>query len=169
MTALQAEAKRLNDDLVRMLWKGGSYASEIPIRIHERGTDSGHGLGGPPLHPRFIAYLKDAGVCMCDEFDAMNNLRPHICDKRFVDRPARFRESDKARHPRRLKRALRQLRLICPAEFDVVYLMVARGRSWTAALDQINSSRYARGEDLYTQEDFVVLMVSGFSKLVDSW
>ena len=167
MSQIAAEAKRLNLDLMRMLWKGG-YASEVPIRLHEAGTDSGHGLGGPPLHPKLIAYLRDAGVCFCEEFDALGNPRPHACDRRFADKPAKFRQSRKETHPRRLKRALRQLRLICPQEFDVVYLML-RGRDWKDTRDQINGSRYARGQEPYSDEDFVVLMVSGFSKLTDSW
>lgn len=166
---LEAESARLNELVRRMLWNSGGYASEVPVRIHEKGTDSGHGLGGPPLHPRFIAYLKDAGVCFCDEFDVDGKPRPHTCDRRFADKPARFRESNKTSHPRRLKRALRQLRLICPPEFDVVYLMVARGLEWQEAHDKINASRAARGQAPYTVEDFVVLMVSGFDKLTAAW
>lgn len=168
MSEIEAEARRLNEQVMRMLWRGG-YVSEAPVRIHDRGTDSGHGLGGPPLHPRFVAWLRDAGVCFCDETDALGRPRQHVCDKRFGDRQVQFRESRREAHPRRLKRALRQLRLVCPAEFDVVFLMVARGLAWEAAMARINDGRTARGLDPYSKEDFVVLMVSGFSKLVAAW
>ena len=166
MNELALEAKRLNEKIARVRWGDPQlFVSEVPLRLHEKGPDSGHGLGGPAFHPKLIAYLKDAGVCFCDETWPDGKPRNHACDRRFEDRPAQFRDSKFQNHPRRLKRALRQLRLIAPQEFDPVYLMIARGRTWTQALDEINSGRAARGFDPYSEEEFVVLTVAGFDKL----
>ena len=168
MNDLAAEAKRLNKELARLTYKG-SYVAEIPMRLHEPGTDAGHGLGGPPLHPKLIAYLRDAGVCFCDETWPDGKPRPHACDRRFENAPARFRPSMKQTHPRRLKRALRQLRLIAPLEFDPVYLMLARGRSWTEAMTDINERLVAAQRPPYTETDFTLLCIAGFDKLTACW
>lgn len=169
MSAIEVEAKRLNQHLWRMLVRGGS-ASEVPLRLHDHGTDAGHGLGGPPLHPKLIAYLRDAGACFCDEFDVDGNPRPHICDRRFEDAPARFRPSRQQSHPRRLKRALRQVRLMVPYDqYHLVYLMVSRGRSMEQAAEQVNSARMTHGLDPYTEEDIVVMMIAGFDLLTAAW
>lgn len=165
VSELAAEAKRLNGKIARVRWGDPNlFSNEVPLRIHEKGTGAGHGLGGPALHPKFISYLKDAGVCFCEP-DAMGVERPHICDRRFAETPARFRESKFQNHPRRLRRALRQLRLIAPQEFDPVYLMLARGRSWHQAFDEINTGRLARGNPPHTESDFLVLTMAGFDKL----
>ena len=165
MTDLAAEAKQINEHLWRMLWKGGDFASEVPLAIHSHDTDAG---GAPELHPRLISYLIAGGACFCPEFDVDGNPRPHVCDRRFTaDRPAGFRESRHQLHPRRLKRALRQLKLIAPLEFNAVYLMVARGRTWHQALAEVNDSRLRRGEDALSEADFVVLTLCGCDKLVE--
>lgn len=164
---LAAEAKRLNQSLWRMLWRGGSYASEAPLRIHSRDLDSG---GAPALHPQFIAWLTDAGSCFCEprEVDGYMIFR-HTCDRRFAETPARFRRSRNVSHARRLNRALRQLRLISPAEHNIVRLMLVHGRSWDHAMGDVNDSRLRRGEDAYTVEEFMVLAIAGFSVLVEAW
>lgn len=167
MNELAAEVANLNRRIARVKWGDPQmYVSEVPLRLHERGPDNGHGLGGPGFHPKFVAYLKDAGVCFCEPLPD-GKERPHVCDRRFADRPARFMVSKFQNHPRRLRRALRQLRLVAPVEFDPVYLMIARGRSWHQALDQINGGRSARGQEPYSEAEFVVLSVAGFSKLVE--
>jgi hypothetical protein len=170
MNDLAAEGKRLNESLWRMLWKGGTSAEEIPIRIHDHGTDAGHGLGGPPLHPKFIAYLKSAGACFCDEFDVDGNPRPHVCDRRFEETGARFRESQKQSHPHRLKRALRQVKLVAPYDqYHLVYLMVSRGRTMDEAAEQINTVRVTRGGEPYSTQDIVIMMIAGFDLLSAAW
>lgn len=167
---LAAEAMRLNRKIERVRWGDPHlYVSEVPLRLHEKGPDSGHGLGGPALHPKLIAYLKDAGVCFCDETWPDGQERQHACDRRFADKPARFQGSKFQNHPRRLKRALRQLRLIAPQEFDAIYLMLARGRTWHQAFEQINSSRSTKGRDLYSEMEFMVLTIAGFDKLVEAF
>lgn len=167
MSDLTSEAKRLNGEIFRITYSG-TYVGEVPMRLHEPGTDAGHGLGGPPLHPKLIAYLRDAGVCFCEPWPD-GSPRPHACDRRFEDAPARFRPSAKQSHPRRLKRALRQLRLIAPLEFDPVYLMLARGRSWHQALDEINARLIAAQRPPYSEADFAILCIAGFDKLTACW
>jgi len=171
MNELATEAQRLNQKIVRLRWGEGNAAfiNEVPLRMHERGTDSGHGLGGPAFHPKLLAYLKDAGVCLCDETWPDGRPRTHSCDRRFKDAPVQLRPSKFQNHPRRLKRALRQLRLISPVEFDPIYLMIARGRTWHEARDQINTTRLTRGQDPHSEADFTVLTIAGFDKLCEAF
>lgn len=169
MSEIEVEVDRLSQNLWRMLARGGDYVSEVPYAIHERGTDIGHGLGGPAFHPRFLAYLKDAGVCLCPETKPDGTPQPHFCDRRFEGQ-ARFREARKESHPRRLKRAFRQLRLLAPYDqYHLVFLVV--GRSWTfaQAMDRVNAARLARGEDAMTQEDAALVLVTGVDLLQASW
>lgn len=167
MNDLAIETRRLNQQVWRMLWHSGSLAAEIPLRIHSADIDPG---GSPEFHPRFLAYLRDSGACFCDEFDADGNPRPHTCDRRFEDKPARFRGSRGEAHPRRLKRALRQLRLIAPYDqYHLVFLMVSRGWEWTQARDHVNSNRAARLEAPLSDTDTVVMMIAGFDMLTAAW
>ena len=169
MSEIEDEVARLSDGLWRMLVRGGDYASEVPTAIHERGTDSGHGLGGPAFHPRFISYLRDAGVCMCPETKPDGSPQPHYCDRRF-EGSARFREPRRESHPRRLKRAFRQLRLLAPHDqYHVCYLIVARGWTFPKALERINASRLERGEAPLTQRDAAVMVVAGIDLLQACW
>lgn len=170
MRELAAEADRLNQRIERVRWgERQQFVSEVPLRLHERGPDLGHGLGGPAFHPRFEAWLRDAGVCFCDATWPDGAPRNHACDRRFKDRPAGFRGSRFENHPRRLKRALRQLRLIAPAEFDAIYLMIARNQSWPQAMERINSGRFTRGHEPYSASEFMVLTIAGFDKLVEAF
>ncbi len=168
MSAVEDEARRISGDLWRMLGRG-SYAGEVPYSIHERGTDSGHGLGGPAFHPRFLAYLKDAGVCLCPETKPDGTPQPHFCDRRF-EGSARFVEPRRQTHPRRLKRAFRQLRLLAPYdEYHIVYLIVARGRTLAQAAEQVSGARLARGEDALTTEDAALMWICGADLLSSAW
>ena len=169
MSEIEDEVARLGEGLWRMLARGGGYTAEVPFAIHERGTDSGHGLGGPAFHPAFLSYLSAAGVCLCPETRPDGSPQPHYCDRRF-EGTARFREPKRETHPRRLKRAFRQLRLLAPYDqYHIVFLVVARGRSFPQALDQVNAARLARGEDVLTQQDAAIMLVAGTSLLTAAW
>lgn len=169
MSEIETEIDRLSQNLWRMLARGGDYVSEVPYAIHERGTDIGHGLGGPAFHPRFLAYLKDAGVCLCPETKPDGTPQPHFCDRRFEGQ-AKFREARKESHPRRLKRAFRQLRLLAPYDqYHICYLIVARQCSFPQALDQVNSARLARGENPLSLEDGALVVVTGIDLLESCW
>jgi hypothetical protein len=169
VTAFEDEVQRLRDDLWRMLYRGGDYASEVPYSIHERGVDSGHGLGGPPFHPRFLSYLRDAGACMCPETRPDGTPQAHTCDRRFEGR-ARFREPARTSHPRRLKRAFRQLRLLAGHDqYHLVFLVVARGWTLPSAAEHVNSARSARGEEPMDETDAKVMLVCGVDLLTASW
>ena len=169
MTEMEAEVARLSEHLWRMLNRGGDYVSEVPYAIHERGTDSGHGLGGPAFHPRFIAYLRDSGACFCPETKPDGTPQPHYCDRRF-EGTARFREPKRETHPRRLKRAFRQLRLLAPYDqYHLAFLTVCRSRSFSEALVQVNASRLSRGEVELSQRDAAVMLVAGISLLEAAW
>lgn len=173
MNEMDAEVARLNEHLRRMMWHG-RLSVEVPLRLHEHGVDQGHGLGGPPLSAQLISFLRDAGVCFCEPIEVMEGKTAymqmrHTCDRRFRDAPARFRAANPQSHPRRLKRALRQLRLMAPVEFDIVYLMVARGMAWQDVRERINTGRAASGQEELSVEDFMVLMIAGASKLIEAW
>lgn len=168
MSEIEDEVRRLARDLGRMLWHDG-YADEVPMAIHERGTDAGHGLGGPAFHPRFLSWLRDAGVCVCPETKPDGTPAPHTCDRRF-EGTARFRDPRRESHPRRLKRAFRQLRLLAPYDqYHLVFLVVARGRAFPAAVEQVNAARVARGEAPMTQQEAALVLVAGTDLLAASW
>jgi len=169
MSEIEVEVERLSQGLWRMLARGGDYVSEVPYAIHERGTDSGHGLGGPAFHPRFLAYLRDAGVCTCPETKPDGTPQPHFCDRRFAGQ-ARFRDPKRETHPRRLKRAFRQLRLLAPYDqYHATYLVVARGVPFPAAVEQVNAHRLARGELALDQRDAAVMLIAGVDMLSAAW
>ena len=169
MSEIEAEVERLSQRMWRMLARGGDYVSEIPYAIHERGTDSGHGLGGPAFHPAFISYLVAAGVCMCPETKPDGTPQPHYCDRRF-EGTARMRPSRHETHPRRLKRAFRQLRLLAPYDqYHACYLITARSRTFAQAQEQVNTARLARGEVPLTPTDMAIMVVAGIDLLISCW
>ena len=165
--SLAAEVGRLERRVNMIRWDNREgFAASVPLDLHSRDIDGG---GAPELHPAFVAYLRDAGVCFCEATWPDGKPREHSCDRRFTKAPAKVRGSNHRQHPRRLKRAFRQLRLIAPLEFNAVYLILARGRSWWQAMEEINASRLARGEDQFTQQEFAILTIAGFDKLVECW
>ena len=168
MTALAAEIKTLNAGLGRMLYRD-DYAAEVPLRVHSRGPDAGHGLGGPAFAPQFLAWLRDSGVCLCEprEIDGYMVMR-HTCDRKR-DRPVRGVRVDSRYQTRRIKRALRQLRNICEEEWAVVFPMLARGQSWEQMSRSVNERRLSHGQDALSTGDLLVLAISGFSKISASY
>jgi len=162
VTTLASEVVRLNRDLSRMNQYHDGVVAEAPMRLHDHGTDAGHGLGGPPLSAPFIAYI--GAICACGRKANQTDPDDHGCSAAGT---AFFRPSDRKGHPRRLKRALRKLRDIAPAEYDAVFLMTMRGHSWHAARERINVGRVVRHQAPYSEADFVILTIAGTAKLVE--
>jgi hypothetical protein len=160
---IESEVRRVTRDVGHLL-NQSQYMAETPIRIHERGVDSGHGLGGPPFHPGFLSWLRDGGSCVCEPHPDTGSLTHQWSCDRNPGTP-RFKTSTRRAHPRRLKRALRQLRSICKAEFDIVWLILGRSHSYEQAQGVINDDRQRKGLDPYTEEEFAVLTISGLDKI----
>jgi hypothetical protein len=156
------EVDRLNRDLAKMNRYHDGATSEAPYRLHDRGTDSGHGLGGPPLSQPFIAYIGQ--LCTCGRKRDEDDPNDHGCSPAGA---VFFRPSDRKSHPRRLKRALRKLRSIAPAEYDAVFLMTLRDFTWHEARERINAGRVLHRQHPYSEAEFVILTVAGTSKLVE--
>jgi hypothetical protein len=163
MSALLAkEVERLTRDLGYVISSSQGYAAEVPIRIHDRGTDAGHGLGGPKFSAEFLRWIT-TGSCSCKE-PPVNGTHEDTC---YRDSPTRMGRSSHRSHPRRLHRALRHLRAVSPIEFDPVYLILARGFSWRDALEKINTDRGRRGQEPHSEADFTVLTIAGISKICE--
>lgn len=146
----------------------GAFVAEVPIRIHERELDSG---GDLEWHVGFVRYLTSAGVCFCrvldEEWIERHGPDFHVCDRRR--RPDRFRAPNYRMHPHRLKRALRQLRGLSKPAFEVVYPVIARGMTWEQCRARIALDRFARGEEPYTDHEWVCLVISGLDLLSSSF
>ena len=125
----------------RDLWWG-----EIPIRVHQRDTAPD---GTPDWHPEFTAWLM-ADPHRSSKFDIHRDL-----DQRL-----------------RTTRSFRKLRRKAPREFDVLYLMVARkpplGLRAVASMLNERAIRNEK-EDRYTEEDVLMLAVSGLDKIMRWW
>lgn len=160
--ALATEVKRLNKSLGFMHQEAPSVVAEVPVRIHSYGTDDGHGLGGPPLSEELIRYIGQ--ICHCGRKRDESDPDDYGCSATPL---TRFHVSDRKSHPQRMKRALRRLRDIAPAEWDAVYLIVHRGYSWHAARDRINDTRRVRSQPEYDDTEFMVLTIAGAAKLVE--
>jgi len=133
--------------------------SEVPNHIHSHETDAG---GSPEWHPLFEQYLQDAGVCFCPE-PTTADPRPHRypCDAIH----AKLREPTNRAHPRRLKRAFRQVRDIDPTAYDFVWLLIGRQMAWLDVTVKINDERVRRGQVPYEVHEMTVFAISGISLL----
>lgn len=166
MSEIADEVKRLSERLWRMTARGGDYISEVPMRIHSRETDPG---GSPEFHPAFISYLVAAGVCVCEPEWPDGTPRAHACDRRF-EGTAKVREPRHETHPRRLKRAFRQLRLLAPYdEYHLTFLVVCRSQPFPQALDQVNAARLARGELPLSHQEAAIMLVAGVDLAQSCW
>lgn len=167
MSVIAAELMR-QQQRTNYALRQGSYVAEVPIRIHERELDHG---GALEWHPAFVRYLTSAGVCFCpvDEPNWIERFGPdyHFCDRRV--RSDRFRQPNFRMHPHRLKRALRQVRLISKAAFEVVYPVIARGLSWEQCRARIAADRTARGDEPYTDTEWACLVISGLDLVSSSY
>ncbi len=160
------ESKRVNRRLSRMLWHD-PQSREVPLRINEHGLDAG---GAPGLAPEFIAYLRDSGVCFCEpvEIDGYAVFR-HRCDLRYRDQRARMGVPADPFHARRITRALRHLRNVAFAEWEIVMPILARGVALDQAREQANSYRIRRGEPELTLFEAWVLWIAGADKISRSY
>lgn len=153
--------------LVDRLLNQGTFVEEVPLRLHDRSIDAG---GAPEWHPTFVRYLASSGVCFCrddPEWIAEHGADYHVCDKRL--RTDRFRSPNHRMHPHRLKRALRQLRVLSKPAFEVVYPVLARGMTWDACRARIASDRTRRGETPHTDIEWAALIVSGLDLVASSY
>ena len=164
---IAAQVKKLNLDLARIRWGDpDAYAASVPLRLHEHNLDAG---GAPALAPAFLAWLRDQGVCTCEPTESNGYMvMHHWCDRK-IDSPRSLRHGQGKMHARRLNRALRQVRLIAPAEFDALFLVVARGRTPDQAREQVNAGRLARGLEPWEEYEFTVLLIAGAGKLVSAY
>lgn len=172
MSPLADEFVRVTRTMAERLSRQGQMVDETPIRIHSHETDAGHGLGGPRFSAEFLRYIgaicdcnrppQCAPGCRADRSNAMRHLDD--CDKgcpHYKFRPAMTAK----RNPLGLSRAFRQLRAAAPAEFDITYLVWSRGLAFIDARDQINTGRYARGQEAYTDHEITCLYIAGTSKV----
>lgn len=168
---LAAEIQRTNRDISRILAQS-TLASEAPIRIHSRDTDSG---GAPEFHHTFVRWV--GSICTCGKpaqcAPGCRADRPdeHTadCEPACPSDNARFHASDHKSRPNRLKRALRQLRRIDPKAHDAIYMILVLGYSWHDALARLNSDNVSRGNEEYSEADFLALTLSGGSLLTAAY
>lgn len=121
------------------------YAGEIPIRIHSRGTDDGHGLGGPPYHPDFVAWL-EAG-------DVKRNGKPTESAKRLGD------------HRLRVTRSFRKVRRMAPTEWFVLQLVCVHRLDILQVVEVMNSRAEERNlPERYDARGVTALLSSALDK-----
>jgi hypothetical protein len=125
------------------------YIGEIPLRIHMRGTDDGHGLGGPPFSPEFIRWI-DAGSKQED--DKIRKAR-YRGDPAFLD------------HRQRVTRVFRKIRRVAPREYYVLSLAATKGMTVT----EISLAMNIRAEELghperYTPHGVTALLILALDK-----
>ena len=163
---LATEATRINRDMDRILSQS-RIDDEVPVRIHSRDTDAG---GAPELHPAFVRYIGQVCWCgrraVCDPGCRATRGDEHLSTCEPPCTPGSFRTSQHKAHPQRLKRAFRQLRTIAPQEYDACWLIAALGFTWHGAMERINTQNVSRGRAEYSEADFTVLTIAGFSKIV---
>jgi hypothetical protein len=129
------------------------WQEEVPMRIHARGVDAGHGLGSPPFHPEFERYI-DAS------FDSSKEERH---DKKERGRADFSRNTPQAV---RLKRAFRRLRKMAPREFDALYMVVALGHTDVSAANELTLRAIRLGHpERYSLLETRLLILSGLDKI----
>jgi hypothetical protein len=139
----ESELQRMSD-LVEFF--SASYADEIPTRIHSRGTDDGHGLGGPPFHPGFLAWL-EAG-------DLYKSGKPKESEKRRTD------------HRLRVTRAYRKVRRMAPTEWFVLQLVCVHHLDVQRVTEVMNQRAEDRGlDERYTSLGVTALLASALDKM----
>jgi hypothetical protein len=158
---LAVEMRRLGRDTRYMTGSSGhdDIGSEAPNRIHSRDVDGG---GSPEWHPHFERWLADSGVCFCP-VPTEEDSRAHRYPCSYIH--ARLQMPTNRAHPRRLKRAFRQLRDIDPAAYDIVWLLIGRRMSWPDVIAKINDERTRRGQGVYADHELAALAIGGVSLL----
>lgn len=168
MSAVAVELTRLERGLARITMSTNEWL-EVPQKLHSYETDAG---GAPELHPELVRFIGQIcscgrqGVCAVGCRWSRDSSAKHLpdCDPGCPTERMHTSRHHPDRH--RLKRALRQLRAIAPAEFDAVNLIVTRKLSPEAARQQINAGRNARSQPSYSPQDFLILMIAGTDKLI---
>lgn len=127
----------------------GELTAEVPRRIHVRGTDDGHGLGGPPFAPEFLSWI-DAG-------SAQEANQERRLAKRGIA---------KSHDPRqRATRAFRKVRRVAPREYFVLWLVCMKSMSVPTVTQVMNLRSEAGGHpERYTTDDVTLLLQSGLDK-----
>ena len=137
-----ADLERMQD-LVEFF--SATYYEELPTRIHMRGTDDGHGLGGPPFHPEFLAWL-EAGA-------EKKNGDPAESARRLAD------------HRLRVTRAFRKVRKMAPTEWFVLQLVCIHHLDLVQVVEVMNQRAEQRGfEERYTALGVAALLASALDK-----
>ena len=137
-----ADLERMHD-LVEFF--SAEYSDEIPMRIHSRGTDDGHGLGGPPFHPEFLAWL-EAG-------DIKKNGDPKESAKRLGD------------HRLRVTRSFRKVRRMAPTEWFVLQLVCVHRLDVVRVVEVMNERAEQRDfPERYDAKGITTLLASALDK-----
>jgi len=155
---LAVEMRRLERESRYMLGNRGQddIESESPERIHSRETDAG---GSPEWHPAFERWLIESGVCFCEPTAERQHFYP--CSQVR----AKLKHPTNRAHPRRLKRAFRQLRDIDPTAYDIVWLLVGRHMAWLDVCAKINGERVRRGQEPFEDHEMSIFAISGVALL----
>jgi hypothetical protein len=128
------------------------WVSEVPLRIHTRSTDAGHGLGGPAFHHDFIVWLGQ--ICFCPACIAGEKRR----QRRNPD--ARLKTT----------KAFRRLRKQAPREFDALYLLVILHVPVEEIAERFNRDAERLGRpERYDTDGVVTLIVLGVEKVRSWW
>lgn len=125
-----------------------TWSEEVPIQLHSSDLDEG---GGPKYHPSFKNYIERD----CRKPGCFNLQCSH-----GQDRP----------DPRkRTHKALGKLRRWAPREFDALWMIVARNMSVREVARALTERSLRLGKpERYSEQDVLVLVVSGIHK-IESW
>jgi len=137
-----------------------SWHSEVPERLHSSEIDAG---GAPELHSDFVNYIERPcnGRAWCSKPTCPIEGKHRCHDMKCSHGVDRITDP---RH--RTQRAFRRLRRAAPREFDVMYLLCARGMHFhevAAALTE-RAIRINKPER-YSEGAVLVLAVSAVDKL----
>ncbi len=142
---------RRAEQLIEFL--SAEYIAEVPLRIHARGTDAGHGLGGPPFAHEFILWL-----------DAGSN------EERLKEKRARQRgEHVTPDHRQRVTRVFRKIRAVAPREYYVLMLVCSKGMNIPEVVTAMNTRAESGGHpERYDERGVTALLMSALDK-TSSW
>ena len=122
----------------------GEYEGEIPMRIHAKtgGSEEGGGLGGPPFHPQFLAWL------------TASMRRPD-------DRRPYYNQSGH----NRVTKVLRLIREVSPKEYFVLQRVINDHLSVQQTADRMNARSQERGlDEEWSYETVLALLMAGLDK-----
>lgn len=144
---LDAETQKKAVEMIDFL--STEYIGELPIRIHMRGTDDGHGLGGPPFAPEFIRWL-DAGS---EAEDTKVRRARYRGETAFLD------------HRQRVTRVFRKIRKVAPREYYVLSLATTKRMSVVQITNAMNDRAEKGGfPERYTVDGVTALLILALDK-----